>query len=468
MTESIDNSNHQNLEPGSQNAGQLPLRIPEGIRYNCQGCGRCCTGYAVGLTEADYQRIKDVDWGSHYPQLAGKELFTHSEKEYAAGLSLYPHHTKTNEHGECSFLIDNLCSIHSTLGEPKKPGMCKLFPYTFVPTPSGIYVGVAMNSMAAVRNIGQLLSEQREQLEHTWHIAVQQERAQGASQQVASYADSITAENLASVQYDVNLVSGVPLSWDQYLLIEARIMRAIQSDEFPNIFHLFLAVTDILAEALRLKVSNADLTAINDFKPSVDRWLNEVPGVFENLVFNLIAFRNNEWTTLRKQYATEWATSTKSPLTQPTVIKAALRTVLQGKMFIPDLGIISLDKARNYKINAFEPEVDQFIRRYLYHKLFSKTFCGPAMSGLSMIAGFNNLAANFLSGITYAKAHALGRGEKQIKLADLYEAYFLMDKEMASLTQLPREKSQFYDNGFSSARLFCRLFGQISASVGNN
>ncbi len=87
------------------------------------------------------------------------------------------------------------------------------------------------------------------------------------------------------------------------------------------------------------------------------------------------------------------------------------------------------------------------------------------MSGLSMIAGFNNLAANFLSGITYAKAYALGRGEKQIKLANLYEAYFLMDKEMASLTQLPREKAQFYDNGFSSARLFCRLFGQISAAL---
>lgn len=449
-------------------SGQLPLRIPEGIRYNCQGCGRCCTGYAVGLTEDDYQRIKDVDWGARYPELAGKELYTHSEKEYAAGLSLYPHHTKTNEHGECSFLINNLCSIHSSLGESEKPGMCKLFPYTFVPTPSGIYVGVAMNSMAAVRNIGQLLSDQREQLERTWHIAVQQEKAHGrASQQVASYADSLTAESLANVQYEVSLVSGAPLTWDQYLLIEARILRAIQSDEFPNIFHVFLAITDILAESLKLKVSNQDLSAISEFKPSIDRWFDEVPGVFENLVFNLIAFRNNEWTTLRKQYAAEWATSTKSPLTQPTVIKAALRTVLQGKMFIPELGIISLDKARNYKIDAFEPEVDGFIRRYLYHKIFSKTFCGPAMSGLSMIAGFNNLAANFLSGITYAKAHALGRGEKQIQLANLYEAYFLMDKEMASLTQLPREKAQFYDNGFSSARLFCRLFGQISASVGD-
>lgn len=463
MTDITDNSNQT---PCKNAAGPLPLLIPQGIRYNCQGCGRCCTGYAAGLSEADYQRIKDFDWGSHYPQLAGKELFSHREKEHAAGLSLYPHHTRTNEKGECIFLIDNLCSIHSTLGELEKPGMCKLFPYTFVPTPSGIYVGVAMNSMAAVRNIGQLLTEQREHLERIWHIAVEQERAHGASQQVASYADSLTAENMANVQYDVNLVAGIPLTWEQYLLIEARILRVVQTDEFPNVFHVFLAISDVLAEAFRLKTANADINAITDFKPSIDRWLKEVPGLFENLVFNLIAFRNNEWTSLRKQYAT--STATKSPLTQPAIVKAAVRTVLQGKMHLPELGVISLDKARNYKIEMFEPEVDQFIRRYLYHKIFSKTFCGPALSGLSMIAGFNNLCGNFLSAITCAKAHALVKGTKQIRLADLYEAYFLIDEEMASLTQLPREKSQFYDNGFSSARLFSRLFGQISASVGNS
>ncbi len=133
------------------------------------------------------------------------------------------------------------------------------------------------------------------------------------------------------MQYDVNLVSGAPLTWEQYLLIEERILRAIQSDEFPNIFHVFLAISDILAESLRLKIANQDLSVITEFKPSIDRWFQEVPGFFENLVFNLIAFRNNEWTTLRKQYAAEWATSTKSPLTQPTVIKAALRDGATGK-----------------------------------------------------------------------------------------------------------------------------------------
>ncbi len=461
-----ENTNIAITSSGNNASGELPLLIPEGIRYNCQGCGRCCAGDAVGLTEDDYQRIKNVDWGSINPELAGKELFTHREKEYAAGLSLYPHHTKVNDDGACSFLINDLCTIHSAFGEAAKPGMCKLFPYTYVPTPSGIFVGVVMNSMAAVRNIGNLLSEQRQQLEATWHIAVQQERSQGrASQQIASIVDSLTAKDLSAVRYDVNIVSGVALTWDEYLLIESRMLRAVQSDEFPNVFHVFLAVSDVLAEALRKKGAGENLNTIEQYTPSIDRWFQETPGLFENLVFNLLAFRLHEWPALRKQYAAEWAASSKSPLTQPNVLKAALRTVLQGKMQILDLGTISLDKARNYKISAFSPEIDAFVRRYLYLKIFSKTFCGPAMSGLSMIAGYNNIAANFLSGVTYAKAHALSRGDKEIKIADLYEAYFLMDKEMASLTQLPKEKAQFYDNGFSSARLFSRLLGQISASV---
>jgi hypothetical protein len=251
------------------------------------------------------------------------------------------------------------------------------------------------------------------------------------------------------------------------LTIEARIIQAIQTSECPNIFYVYLAISDILAESVRIKSANESLATLKDYKPSIERWLKETPGVFENLVFNLLAFRNSEWPSMRKQYSAEWAASNKSPLTQPAVFKAALRTVLQGKMHIPELGVISLDKARNYKIEEFSAEIEEFFRRYLYQKIFSKTYCGPAMSGFSMIAGYNNLAANFLSAVTYAKAHALARGDKQIKISDLYETYFLMDEEMASLTQLPKEKSQFYDNGFSSARLFSRLFGQISTSVGS-
>jgi Fe-S-cluster containining protein len=451
----------------SATESRLPLLIPEGIRYNCQGCGRCCAGWAVGLTEADYVRVKDVDWGSLHPDLAGKELFTHRQQEYEQGLSLYPHHTKAREDGTCSFLINDLCFIHSTFGEATKPGMCKLFPYTFVPTPSGIFVGVVLNSMAAVRNMGELLSNQREYLEHTWRLVIEQEQAQGrASELVASVASSITQENVGAIKFDVNLVPGVALEWAEFLQIEARLLSALAVEETANIFQTFLTLSEILAEALRLKNTKQDLATLTLFKPSIDRWYLETPGFFENMVFNLLAFRNYQWPQMRKEYSATWAAANKSALTEPRVIKSAMKTVMQGKMDLVGIGSVNLNKAKNYKIDAFSAEIDGFFRRYLYLKFFSKTFCGPPLAGFSMIAGYNNIAANFLSAVTYAKAYALHRNEKAVRIADLYEAYFLMDKEMVSLSQLPKDRAQFYDTGFASPRLFSRLLGQYSLSVG--
>ena len=63
----------------------LKLHIPEDIRYSCQGCGRCCSGWSVGMTEADYSKVKEVDWKSLHPELAKDELFFHREKEFLEG-----------------------------------------------------------------------------------------------------------------------------------------------------------------------------------------------------------------------------------------------------------------------------------------------------------------------------------------------------------------------------------------------
>src|SRR5687767_11107061 len=135
-------------EPEITFASELPMLIPEGISYNCQGCGQCCSGWSVGLTEQDWSRVKDIDWGSLHPELAGRELFVHRPAEYEAKTSRYPHYTKEREDGRCSFLINNLCFIHGHLSEPEKPVVCQLFPYTFVATPTGVYAGLVYSSNA--------------------------------------------------------------------------------------------------------------------------------------------------------------------------------------------------------------------------------------------------------------------------------------------------------------------------------
>lgn len=458
-------TNSVTTSPSAQN-NSVPLVIPDDIRYNCAGCGRCCTGWAVGMTEEDYQRVKDVDWGARYPELAGKELFTHREKEYGEGLSQYPHYTRPKADGACSFLIDNLCVIHSTFGEDAKPGMCKLFPYTFVPTPGGIYVGVSHSSMASVRNMGRLLSEQRPQLEKMWQVAVDQERAQGkASQSVASAVSNLSADTLKQIDLKLNLVAGVALSWTEYMIIEEAMLAVLSSTDYTSIFHRLISMCELLAEALRLKNTGADLKDLSQFKPAYQTWLNAEPGYFESLVFNILCFRNFVWPQLNKQYSALWTDNKKNPLTESKVLNSAVKTVMLGNMELPGIGKVNINKARKIRIQPLSEEIDVFLRRHIFLKIFGKTYCGASIAGFSVIAGFNNLVGNFLSGIAFAKLHATARKSSELAIADLYEAFLLIDRENVALSQLPKDKASFYDTGFSSPRLFSRLLGQMSSLV---
>ncbi|MCC7530077.1 MAG: YkgJ family cysteine cluster protein [Candidatus Melainabacteria bacterium] len=452
------------------NENELPLIIPEGIRYNCQGCGRCCSGWAVGLTDEDYDRVKDVNWGELKEELKGQELFVDRRKEFEAGYSMYPYFTKPRPDGTCPFLFDNLCFIHAARGEDQKPEMCKLFPYTFVPTPSGIFVSVVANSMASVRNLGELLTNQRKMLAEIWQQTVDHERAQGRStQQISDVASTISAETLKGVKYDVNLVPGVALTWDEYMHIDTRLIELINSQEHKNIFDTLIAAAELLLEALKIKNKGENLAQLSERAVSpetVDRYKQEPPTTFENLLFNLQCFRSFEWPLLRKQYAANWAAANKSPLMEPKVLKAGIRSVMGGKIEFPYTGVVSIPAVRKYKVEPFSPEINEFLRRYLYMKVFSKGFCGPSMSGLSVVAGYNNIVANFLTAVIYVKARAMTGKETEVKIADFYEAYFLLDKEVVQVSQLPKDKAQFFDSGFASPRLFSRLLGRMAREIG--
>ncbi len=455
--------------PSGAREFHLPMLIPEGIRYNCQGCGRCCSGWPVGLTEKDYARVKDVDWGSLHPELAGKELFRHRDKEFAGGDSLYPHYTTAREDGGCSFLIDNLCFIHGTLGEDSKPSMCKLFPYTFTVTPSGIYVGLVYGSMAAVRNLGNLLSEQRPMLERMWQVQVEYERSQGhVPDAVVRAASSLTAESLSAVEFKINLTAGIPLAWQEYLAVEEALTSVIHCEGHADFTRALLACSRLLSEALRLKSSGGDLRQLKELQPALSAALPAGSAaaratVAEELLFRALYFKSFEWPKIRRRIADHRGAARKNPLTDPQVVGHVLAAVLLGRVETTAGRKVSLAGARRLRVKRLSPEMTAFFKRYFYLKLFSKTFAGPALSGLSVVSGFNNLVGNFLCAVTFAKIQALLRGDQELRIADLYEAHVLIDREVVMLNQLSSEKRSFYDLGFSSPRLFDRLVAEVAA-----
>ncbi len=143
---------------------QPELNTPEGLHYECTGCGKCCSGWSVPLTEEDYKRIVDIDWGSLSADLKDKKLFRPLPPALKKGTP-YSYAIIATAEGQCPFLKNNLCFIHSQFGSQTKPAMCQLFPYSFNETPSGVYASVSFVSRGAIFNAGKALSEQKEYLQ---------------------------------------------------------------------------------------------------------------------------------------------------------------------------------------------------------------------------------------------------------------------------------------------------------------
>lgn len=429
----------------------IPMNIPEGISYNCQGCGRCCSGFSVGMSLKDYDKVKDVDWGKLHPQLSGLELFTHKEKEFAEGTSLFPIYTKAHPDGACPFLINDLCFIHGTLGESEKPSVCQIFPYTFVGTPRGVFAAVSLSSMASVRNIGRPLTEQRPMLEQTLQLMKDLEvelKKEGAKTDVTAAVGGI------------NLTSGVAITWDEYFLIEDRLMSIAKHEPFENTFQMWTAACEVLTEAARLKIEGANLDNIAEFKPDLSFWNNKISTAFERFLLILMCFRGLTWPMLKRRRIQ----NNQKPASGIEMFGSVLNALASKKMELPNCGEVNIEEAMFTPFVPLSAEINQFMRQYMYLRLFSKTYFGASMGGFSVIAGFNQMVATILTSLTFAKACAVKRGQNEVQIADIYESILLLDKQLGLISSLSGQVSLIYDHAFASPRIFNRFLSQMGSS----
>lgn len=419
-----------------------PLLIPEGVNYNCQGCGRCCTGWSVGLTEADYARIKDVDWGSVNPDLAGKDLFIHKEQEYRSGTSLYPHFTRPRPDGSCSFLVDNLCTIHSLMGEDAKPGTCQLFPYTFVETPSATYTGVSLSSMASVRNLGRPLTEQREALEGYF------ERARSYVTNKALEGGSGSVNLLVEKPYSTVLLSGqTSVSWDEFLHLDKKMLEIIKAAEQSNedIIQTLLKVEEVILLSIAMAKSGVSLSEIVSYQPSGTMG-GAVSGSAHEGIMAMTYYLYLVYPSIRASYTDMWQLNNKERFGPGKIMRlfnqygqyigSGFSTIFLKSATVKNYGKVNLRKAIDYKVKPLPEITQEFFRRWLYLKIFSKVYFGPSFCEYSLLAGFNNLVMCFILSMIFAKGEAMLRNEDEVKLADLYEGVFRVDKESLMMNQL--------------------------------
>ncbi|MBZ0185749.1 MAG: YkgJ family cysteine cluster protein, partial [Candidatus Obscuribacterales bacterium] len=336
------------------------LHIPEGINYECTGCGKCCGGWSVPMTESDYFRISDIDWSKENDKYIGKSLFREM-RDYESEGTPYTHAIKEGEDGHCPFLVDKLCFIHSKFGSQAKPSICQLFPYCFNETPSGIYATVSFVSMGAVNNSGKALSQQRDYLEAKF------KEFRGL------YRDH--HPNWSALQ----MSTGVPLSWDEYLEHEKEIVSCLQ-DSSSSFEERFLKVSVYLMDELQKKRGGGSRPApVSLSEASPLKWLDK----------QLLTALHKVYFPVKKPGRGEEDFNFYRFLYQVTCLG-----LLPPTIAVPGYSY-SFERLEAVPFPEGDKDIDNLIYRYFFNRIFGKLYFGAGFGQLSLIVGFHHLAFIF-------------------------------------------------------------------------
>jgi len=176
-----------------------------GERYTCTGCGDCCRGWSVPLLPGEADRFR-----AYATALVPAERLKHAIHGARAGGSDVE--ALAGAGGACPALADDQrCLVHAEHGGDAKPLACRLFPFTFVATPTEVRVSLSFACPAVIDAEGPPVDEQRADVERL-------------------YASLAGSPYRMSVGGDVALSESRRIAWADAALLLAEVARALRTD----------------------------------------------------------------------------------------------------------------------------------------------------------------------------------------------------------------------------------------------
>ena len=410
------------------------LNTPEGLHYECTGCGKCCSGWSVPLTEEDYKRVVDIDWGSLSPDLKDKKLFRPLPPALKKGTP-YSYAIIANSEGQCPFLKNNLCFIHSQFGSQTKPAMCQLFPYSFNETPGGIYASVSFVSRGAIFNAGKALSEQTEYLQ-------------------TKYKDFKRLFHGHKPNWsEIKLSPNVPLTWPEYLEIEKTLILYIQ-DQSKSLESRFIDGSRYLNSLLNKGTASVNPETNSTNKKQLDKPQSEQslnywdkvllstlyktyfppqanrPQGYGQLIISLSPF-------LKEALGVIFAGTSEQPIDKsPPTDKPSSTSGISAADFYYYPQEFSYKSACHLVSSAWpadDLESNDMIYRFFYSHIFAKLYFGGGFGQLSLIAGFHQLALFLVLIKLHARALAMTHLDSKISQIDIIQTIVQLEKSLGEV-----------------------------------
>jgi Fe-S-cluster containining protein len=374
------------------------LHLPIGINYECTSCGKCCGGWAVPMTEVDYDRISEVRWGEENPNYQGRTLFRELKKHEADGTPYT--HKIVAEGPACPFLVDNLCFMHSKFGSEFKPSICQLFPYSFSETPTGVYATVSFVSVGVIYNSGKPLAEQHEQIQKKW------------DEFKKLYPD---------YQPDwshIRLTADQPITWHEYLQHEARILECL--DDTSRSLEERLCRGSFYLEEVLQKRRQIAAKGENGNAAGGEAAASQVgiPEVYLPSASPLNSLDQNLLVTFHNMYFP--CKTLKTGEVDFNMLRLVNQSIFGKKSFaFPEKRSFSLRDLMEAQWPDRDPEIENLLHRYVYSFIFGKKYFGAGFGQVSLIGGFHHLILLYALIKLQSRGMALMRGSKLVSMVDV-------------------------------------------------
>lgn len=193
----------------SDQKSNIPFHLPQGMAYTCHNSGVCCNVFdSIPVDEAAQDAISGMDQGrlNHVAGNDADQIVTVETPESQSPV------LARKACGSCIMLTeDHLCAIHKIMGEEAKPQACQDFPWRYVETPGGIYVGLSFVCPSVRDNRGQLVTAQEESVRLKYSRAASVRKAPD----------------------EIMLNSHRALSWEDYLAFEQGLLDLMSLEDEP-------------------------------------------------------------------------------------------------------------------------------------------------------------------------------------------------------------------------------------------
>ncbi len=370
------------------------LFLPPGVRYTCLRCGLCCRTLEVTLTEAERERLLGGSALSAEPGFFARI-------RGAWGKQVWRLRPKSD--GACPFLApDNLCRVHAALGYAAKPFAGRVFPFQFVATPVGVFVGCRFSCPAVARGEGADLETQRGDIRRLYEEYARTYEPPGEDEQVRFFGHFKLAwrDILRLEDQLIAFLLMAELDLPRRLLACLRLVRQLVGAAAGNKADSRVGVEpDAVLEGVTGGLDPGRLSAMERLfvRLGVAAFLGATPHFYRELPLprRLSMRLGNVWRRLKMAWGA-------------------------GRVRLPGIERpVRLRDVSGIGLKALDPDCTAMLRRYLVAKVSSQQFFGRACFGRSFAQGFEWLVVAHSAILWLASAHALASGRSRIGPSDV-------------------------------------------------